>query len=68
MDIAALSAVMSKSSLALQVGASVLSINKDLMEQQGQALMTLLQAANTATPIMEQSVSPHLGGNIDIKL
>lgn len=68
MDIAALSAVMSKSSLALQVGASVLSINKDLMEQQGQALMTLLQAANAATPIMEQSVLPHLGGNIDIKL
>ncbi|PKM94938.1 MAG: putative motility protein [Firmicutes bacterium HGW-Firmicutes-1] len=68
MDIAALSAVMAKSSLAVQVGTSVLSINKDLMEQQGQALMTLLQAANTATPNMEQSVSPHIGGNIDIKL
>lgn len=68
MDISALSTVMSKSNLALQVSTSVLSINKDIMVQQGQALMTILQSANTTTPIVEHSVLSHLGGNIDIKV
>lgn len=68
MDIAALSSSISSSKLALQTGTKVLLINKDLMEQQGQALVTLLQSVGTSNGSIENSVTPHLGGNIDIKL
>ncbi|PKM52712.1 MAG: putative motility protein [Firmicutes bacterium HGW-Firmicutes-7] len=68
MDIAALSASMANASLALKVGTSVLSLSKNVMEQQGQSLAVLLQAASSSTVRMEQSVTPFRGGNIDIKL
>ncbi|TBL81294.1 YjfB family protein [Paenibacillus thalictri] len=58
MDIAALSMQMKQSSLGDAVGVRLLSIAKDQMQQQGQELAQMLQ----------QSVQPHLGGNIDIRL
>ncbi|MEV3059336.1 YjfB family protein [Paenibacillus larvae] len=57
MDIAALSMVMSQSKLSQQVGVSVLNIAKTQSEQQGQDLVKMLQ-----------SVQPHLGGNLDIRI
>ncbi len=68
MDVAALSTSMANYNLAVQVGTSVLAMNKNIMEQQGQALATLLQSANNSVTSMEQSITPHLGGSIDIKL
>lgn len=68
MDIAALSTAMANCNLAVQVDTSILSMNKAVMEQQGQALTTLLQSANASTANLEQSLTPHLGGTIDIKL
>lgn len=68
MDIAALSTAMANSNLAVQVRTSILSINKDLMEQQGQALATMLKASGGAEAALEQSAKLHLGGHIDIKV
>lgn len=65
MDIAALSTQISNANLANQVGASVLNITKDMMQQQGLALQQLMASSGVA---MEQSINPHIGGNIDIKL
>ncbi|AQT85452.1 hypothetical protein ERICIV_00585 [Paenibacillus larvae subsp. larvae] len=57
MDIAALSMVMSQAKLSQQVGVSILNIAKTQSEQQGQDLVKMLQ-----------SVQPHLGGNLDIRI
>lgn len=66
MDIAALSVNLNQAQLATKVGVSLLSINKDLMLQQGQAIEKLM--ASTSVQNIERSVSPHLGSTIDIKL
>lgn len=57
MDIAALSMGLSQMKLANEVGASVLKMAMDTSK---------IQAADL-TRMMEQSVNPHMGGNIDIK-
>lgn len=57
MDIAALSMGMSQMRLANEVGASVLKMAMD----SGQTQM------NDMVKMMEQSVNPHIGGNLDIK-
>lgn len=57
MDIAALSIGLSQSNLQQAVGFSVLKMSKDQAAGDGQALAKML----------EQSVQPNLGGNIDIK-
>ncbi|MNE71745.1 hypothetical protein D3C81_1641740 [compost metagenome] len=57
MDIAALSIGLSQSNLKQAVNISVLKMSKDQAEINGQALIKM----------MEQSVQPNLGGNIDIK-
>jgi len=44
--------------LGMQVSLAVLGKAKDTMEQQGQQLVQMLQ----------QSVQPHLGGNVDIRV
>lgn len=43
---------------SITVGTAVLSKNLDMLEQAGESLITM----------MEQSVSPHLGQNIDLKV
>lgn len=58
MDIAALSTGLSQTNLKQAVSISVLKMSKDQAEINGQALIKM----------MEQSVQPHLGGNIDMKV
>ncbi|MEC0090115.1 YjfB family protein [Paenibacillus macquariensis] len=57
MDIAALSIGLAQSNLKQAVGISVLNMSKDQASGDAQALVKML----------EQSVQPNLGGNIDIK-
>ncbi|WP_105619828.1 YjfB family protein [Vallitalea okinawensis] len=58
MDIAALSTAMSQMSLAQEVSVAVTSKAMDMTEQTGDAMRHML----------EQSVTPHIGGNIDIQV
>lgn len=58
MDIAALSTAMSQMSLAQEVSVAVTSKAMDITEQSGDAMRRML----------EQSVTPHKGGNIDIQV
>lgn len=58
MDIAALSTVMSQSSLSQAVSLKVLNLAKDSAVQQGQQLVQM----------MNGSLDPNLGHRIDIKV
>jgi hypothetical protein len=58
MDIAALSTVMSQSSLSQAVSLKVLNLAKDSAVQQGQQLVQMLNG----------SLDPNLGHRIDIKV
>ncbi|MGW8958964.1 YjfB family protein [Paenibacillus sp. NPDC055715] len=57
MDFAALSTVMNQASLAQAVSVKVASMAKDQAGEQGQALIQM----------MEKSVQPHLGGQLDLR-
>ncbi|MEF2967284.1 YjfB family protein [Paenibacillus sp. M1] len=57
MDIPALSIGLSQSRIQQAVSISVLKMSTEMAAVDGQAL----------TKMMEQSVQPNLGGNIDIK-
>lgn len=63
MDIAGLSMDMSVNKLQTQVSTAVLSKSMDTVEALGQGLVQMIDAA-----AMEQSVNPHLGGNIDMRI
>ncbi|EOS21529.1 hypothetical protein C806_04177 [Lachnospiraceae bacterium 3-1] len=58
MDIASLSTALSMTSVANDFGAIMLSKQLDTMETMGDSMLKL----------MEQSVNPHIGGNIDISI
>ncbi len=58
MDIPALSTSMAMSELASQASVKVLSMSLDTMETLGDGMQKML----------EMSVAPHIGGNIDISL
>ena len=58
MDIAALSMGLSQMKLANEVSVSVMKIAMNTSKEQVEGL----------TNIMEQSVNPHIGGTLDIKL
>lgn len=58
MDIASLSTALSMSQLNSDVGVLMLSKQMDTMEVMGDSMIKL----------MEQSVTPHLGGNIDVSI
>ncbi|MCE5172148.1 YjfB family protein [Paenibacillus profundus] len=58
MDIAAISTVMNQNRLSQEVSIRVLKMSNDQASQIGQDIIKM----------MEQSVQPNLGGNIDIKL
>jgi hypothetical protein len=58
MDIPALSIASSQATVMTQVNTAVLSMNLDTIEQAGESMVKL----------MEQSVTPHLGQNIDISI
>lgn len=58
MDIAALSTGMNLLNVNTDAGVLMLSKNLDLIETMGDGMVKM----------MEQSVTPHLGGNIDISI
>ncbi|GLX66578.1 YjfB family protein [Paenibacillus glycanilyticus] len=58
MDIPALSVAMSHSKLKIDVGISVLKMAQDHAAQQSQQMVQM----------MAQSVQPHLGGTLDLKV
>ncbi len=58
MDIAALSIASSQMNISTQVSTAVLSMSLDTVEQSGDNMIKM----------MEQSVAPSLGQNIDIQL
>lgn len=58
MDIAALSTSMALTDLQSQVGVAMLSKGLDTVEVLGDSMIKM----------MENSVTPHLGGNIDIRV
>ena len=58
MDIAALSTSMALTDLQSQVGVAMLSKGLDTVEVLGDSMIKM----------MENSVTPHLGGNIEIRV
>ncbi|MBN3527409.1 YjfB family protein [Paenibacillus apiarius] len=58
MDIAATSTAMNQTRLSQEVSIRVLKMSNDQASQMGQDIIKM----------MEQSVQPNLGGNIDIKI
>ncbi len=64
-DIAGLSIGLSQMKVAQQASVSVLKMAMDNMKSQSLDLTKILEV-NTKT--MEQSVNPHVGGDIDIRL
>lgn len=58
MDIAMLSMLQSQSSILTDVNIALLGKNLDTAEESGEGLVKM----------MEQSVTPYLGQNIDLKL
>ncbi len=58
MDIASLSTALSMTKLNGDIGVLMLSKQLDAVETMGDSMIK----------IMEQSVTPHLGGNIDISV
>ncbi len=63
MDIAGLSTSMATMSLQNQVGVAMLDKMMDVNETIGAGLVQMMDAA-----AMEQSVNPHIGGNMDIRI
>lgn len=65
MDIAALSMSLCQVQVAQQASISVMKMAMDTVEVQAVDITQMLEAN---TRIMEQSINPKLGGNIDIRL
>ena len=65
MDIAALSMGLSQMKLQQEVSTSVM---KMAMDQGTSQVADLTKMLDANTKMMEQSVNPHVGGNLDIKL
>lgn len=64
MDIAALSMSLSQMKLASEVSTSVM---KMAMESDETKMNDMVAMVDDSTKMMEQSVSPNLGANLDIK-
>lgn len=65
MDIAALSMGLSQMKVAQQASISVMKMAMDTGKTQ---MNDMVQMVQQNTKMMEQSVTPHLGSNLDIKL
>ena len=61
MDIPALSMAMAQNQLTMDFGVAMLSKSLDLSSQIGDSLTAMMDRS-----MMEQSVTPHLGSNIDL--
>lgn len=69
MDIPSLSMAYSQVNVMSQAGAAVLSMALDSTMQENNALLKMMDASvemPVSTKMMEQSVHPNLGANIDI--
>ena len=65
MDIAALSMSLSQMKVSQEASISVMKMAMDSVKGQAVDMAKMLQAN---TKMMEQSVNPHIAGNIDISL
>lgn len=65
MNISSLSTSLSQIKVSQQAGISVLKMAMDTGQSQMTDMLKILEAN---TKIMEQSITPNLGGNIDIRL
>ncbi len=63
MNVANMAMNMSQTQLMTQVGTAVLSMSLDSMTEQGDAMVEIMNRS-----MMENSVNPDLGGNIDIMI
>lgn len=63
MDIPALSTAMSMSQVQYDFGVAMLSKSLDLTQQIGNGIVELMDSSS-----MENSVTPYIGGNIDISV
>lgn len=63
MDIAGLSMSMATNNVQSQVSTAVLSKSMDSLEQMGQGLVEMIDAA-----AMERSVNPGIGANFDLRV
>lgn len=61
MDIAGLSMTLSQINTQSDIGVAMLSKAMDMNEVLGEGMVEMLDAA-----AMERSVTPHIGGNIDV--
>lgn len=64
MDIAALSMTMKQGQVQQAASVSVLKMAMDNARQNGKDFTRMIQSV---TRVMEQSVTPHLGNNLDIR-
>ena len=63
LDIAALASTLKSQEVALEVATRLTAMAKDVMEDQGTSLVRLIES----TKVMELSVHPHLGSNLDVQ-
>ena len=61
-SVASLASSLKQQQVALEVGARLMKTVKDTTEDQGEALVKLLESAR----MTESMVNPHLGSNIDV--
>ena len=61
MDIAALSMAMAKNQVSTDFGVAMLSKSLDVTESLGNSLVNMMDRS-----MLEQSITPHLGSNIDL--
>lgn len=61
MDIAGLSMGLSQAQVVTDVGTAMLAKSLDMMETTGDGMVAMMERS-----MMENSVNPNLGGNIDI--
>ncbi|MBU9711755.1 YjfB family protein [Evansella tamaricis] len=66
MNIPLISMALSQGQIQQQVSIAVMKKALGNQEQQGVALQKLMNSADMAA--VEQSVRPHVGGNIDVKI
>lgn len=62
MNVATLATSLKAQELGLEVGIRMIGMAQDALEDQGDALAKLMES----TKVLELSVNPHLGSNLDV--
>lgn len=62
-NIAAVASSLKQQQIGLEIGARLMRTVKDAAEDQGEALLKLLES----TKVAELSVNPDLGSNVDVR-